>query len=236
MPLLHDFIRSDEPPRGFHNSHGNQGACARALRMRLTRQRCQLALRTLSSLGETTPRRPRRPRGDEYPLQRTSRRPSPLTPTATIAATGTMHPCWLTLHLGGVDPQIWPVAFDRTIRLSPCSSTSVRSFMISSIIGGSSVALACRNPILPATLQSPQSCRPARTRSQARRGALPCRAPHSPGTRPRDCISSSRRRARRCCQARASWKMQRLPGWSSKERPIRGLRPSIANDQLRTWA
>ena len=50
MPLLHDFIRSDEPPRGFHNSHGNQGACARALRMRLTRQRCQLALRTLSSL------------------------------------------------------------------------------------------------------------------------------------------------------------------------------------------
>jgi hypothetical protein len=151
-------------------------ACARALRMRLTRQRCQLALRTFSSLGSR--RRRREGRVDlektEYPLPRTSRQPSPLTPTATIAATRTMHPCWPALHSADVDPQIWPVALDRTIRLSPCSSTSVRSFMMSSIIGGSSVALACRNPILPATLQCPpQSCRPAKTRSQARVRALP---------------------------------------------------------------
>jgi hypothetical protein len=59
--------------------------------------------------------------------------------------------------------------------------------MISSIIGGSSVALACRNPILPATLQSPQSCRPARTRSQVRKGGFALRSSttihrgHGPG-------------------------------------------------------
>lgn len=95
------------PPRGSHNSHGDQSRAPE--RMRLTRQRCQLALRTLSSLGvgddaakaASTSRRL---------LPRTSRRPSPSTPTATIAATRTMHPCWLALHLG------WCRSTDRASR------------------------------------------------------------------------------------------------------------------------
>lgn len=40
------------------------------------------------------------------------------------------------------------------------------------------------------------------------------------------------RRTRLYCQARTGWKMRRSPGWSSKDKPVRGLRPSIANDRL----
>jgi hypothetical protein len=36
-----------------------------------------------------------------------------LTPTATITATETIRPAWRTFHIGGVNPQIRPVAFDR---------------------------------------------------------------------------------------------------------------------------
>ena len=149
--MLHDFIRSYEPPGGFHIPMATSRV-RQSVAHEVDAATLPAGVENLVLVGG----RRRRREGcvdleeTEYPLPRTSRRPSVLTPTATIAATRTMHPCWLALHLGGVDPQIWPVALDRTIRLSPCSSTSVRSFMISSIIGGSSVALACRNPILPA--------------------------------------------------------------------------------------
>ena len=47
----------------------------------------------------------------------TSRRPSPLTPTATVTATGTMRPASRTftladLRVGGVEPKAGPVALD----------------------------------------------------------------------------------------------------------------------------
>ena len=45
----------------------------------------------------------------------TSRRPSVLTPTAMMTATETMRPPLAHLHVGGVDPQIRPVAFDRPL-------------------------------------------------------------------------------------------------------------------------
>src|SRR6185312_6124193 len=105
-------------------------ACASAFRMKCTRQRCQLALSTLLTVAlmpswasETTSLTPRRPRraslrrnavqnvsasGRPISMPRTSRRPSLLTPTdhgdrddAALLA---------HLHLGGVDPQMRPVA------------------------------------------------------------------------------------------------------------------------------
>ena len=45
----------------------------------------------------------------------TSRRPSLLTPTATITATETTRPLLLHLHVGRVDPQVGPVALDRAV-------------------------------------------------------------------------------------------------------------------------
>ena len=45
----------------------------------------------------------------------TSRRPSLLTPTATITATETMRPSLADLHVGGVEPEIRPVALDRPV-------------------------------------------------------------------------------------------------------------------------
>ena len=93
-------------------------ACARALRMKWTRQRCQVAVRTLETAAlmpswasETTSFTPRRPRraslrrkavqkvsASEGPISMpsTSRRPSALTPTATMTATETMRPAWRT--------------------------------------------------------------------------------------------------------------------------------------------
>ena len=111
-------------------------AWARALRMKCTRQRCQVALSTLATAAlmpswasETTSLTPRRPRrvslrrnsvqkvsASEGPISMpsTSRRPSVLTPTATITATETMRPA-PDLHVGRVDPQIRPVALDRPV-------------------------------------------------------------------------------------------------------------------------
>ena len=45
----------------------------------------------------------------------TSRRPSVLTPTAMMTATETMRPPLAHLQVGGVDPEIGPVAFDRPV-------------------------------------------------------------------------------------------------------------------------
>ena len=95
-------------------------AWARTLRMKWTRQRCQVAHRTLvtaalrpSWASETTSFTPRRPRrvslrrnsvqigsASEVPISmpRTSRRPSALTPTAMMTATETMRPPRRTLR------------------------------------------------------------------------------------------------------------------------------------------
>ena len=86
--------------------------------MKWTRQRCQVALRILaiaafrpswaSEMTSFTPRRPRRASlrrkavqkgsASEGPMSMpsTSRRPSVLTPTATITATETIRPFWRT--------------------------------------------------------------------------------------------------------------------------------------------
>ena len=112
-------------------------ACASTLRMKWTRQRCQVAFSTLataalmpswaSEMTSLTPRRPRRASlrrnsvqnvsASEGPMSMpsTSRRPSLLTPTATITATETMRPLLAHLHVGRVDPQIRPVALDRAV-------------------------------------------------------------------------------------------------------------------------
>src|SRR3954453_13791887 len=93
-------------------------AWASALRMKCTRQRCQVALRTFdtaalmpSCASETTSLTPLRPRRASLPrnaaqkvsasdgpmsMPSTSRRPSPFTPTATITATEMMRPLLLT--------------------------------------------------------------------------------------------------------------------------------------------
>ena len=80
--------------------------------------------------SETTSFTPRRPRrvslrrnsvqngsASEAPISMpsTSRRPSQLTPTAMMTATETMRPPLAHLQVGGVDPQIGPVAFDRPL-------------------------------------------------------------------------------------------------------------------------
>src|SRR5216683_5777741 len=103
--------------------------------MKWTRQRCHEEFRTLamaafspSCASETTSLTPRRPRraslrrksvqkvsASEVPIARpsTSRLPSPLTPTATITATETTWPS--RLHIGRVQPDIGPFAFERTV-------------------------------------------------------------------------------------------------------------------------
>src|SRR6266851_1848458 len=103
--------------------------------MKWTRQRCHEACSTLataalmpswaSEMASLTPRRPRRASFRKNSVQKvsasdgpismssTSRRPSLLTPTATITATETIRPLSRTLYVGGVDQQIRPVAFDR---------------------------------------------------------------------------------------------------------------------------
>ena len=104
--------------------------------MKCTRQRCHEACNTLpmaalmpswaSEITSLTPRRPRRaslrknscPEGlgltkVRYPCPSTSRRPSLLTPTATITAAETMRRTLARLHVSRIDPQIGPVALDR---------------------------------------------------------------------------------------------------------------------------
>src|ERR1700716_3288687 len=82
-----------------------------------------------SETTSLTPRRPRRASlrkksvqkvsASEVPIARpsTSRRPSPLTPTATITATETTWDVAVTtrLHIGRVQPDIGPFAFERTV-------------------------------------------------------------------------------------------------------------------------
>ena len=80
-----------------------------------------------SEMTSLTPRRPRRASlrrkavqkvsASEGPISMpsTSRRPSLLTPTAMITATETMRPASADLQVGGVDPQIGPVALDRPV-------------------------------------------------------------------------------------------------------------------------
>ena len=54
-------------------------------------------------------------------MPRTSRRPSLLTPTAMITATDTIRSVPARFHIGGVQPDVGPLAFERTIeeRLDP---------------------------------------------------------------------------------------------------------------------
>ena len=116
---------------------------ASAFLMKCTRQRCQVADSTLaaaafrpswaSEMTSLTPRRPRRVSERRNLVQNgsasdgptampsTSRRPSLLTPTAIITATDTILPALAHLHVGRVDPQIRPAAFDRPVeeRLHP---------------------------------------------------------------------------------------------------------------------
>src|SRR3954471_21678369 len=104
--------------------------------MKCTRQRCQVALRHFEDgplmppvAAETTSFTPLRPRrasflrnavqkvsASEGPMSMpsTSRRPSVFTPTAMITATGTTRPLLLTF-VGGVDPQVRPVALNRAV-------------------------------------------------------------------------------------------------------------------------
>ena len=45
-------------------------------------------------------------------MPRTSRLPSAIdAPTAMITATETMRPFWRDLHIGGIEPEIGPIAF-----------------------------------------------------------------------------------------------------------------------------
>src|SRR6266576_3127757 len=111
-------------------------ACASALRMKWTRQRCHEEFRTLtmaafspswaSEMTSLTPRRPRlaslrrksvqKVSASEVPIARpsTSRLPSPLTPTATITATETTWPS-RRAFIGRVQPDIGPFAFERPV-------------------------------------------------------------------------------------------------------------------------
>jgi hypothetical protein len=54
-------------------------------------------------------------------MPKTSRRPSLFTPTATITATDTIRLVAADLHVGGVQPDIRPLAFERAVekRLHP---------------------------------------------------------------------------------------------------------------------
>src|SRR6266851_609200 len=112
-------------------------AWARTLRMKCTRQRCQEACSTLetaafspscaSEITSLTPRRPRRASerrnsvqkvsASETPIEipSTSRRPSPLTATATIHRDRDDAPLLANLHVGRVEPEIGPIAFQRAV-------------------------------------------------------------------------------------------------------------------------
>src|SRR4051812_31547478 len=113
-------------------------AWASALRMKCTRQRCQVALRTFdtaalmpSCASETTSLTPLRPRraslrrkavqkvsASDGPMSmpRTSRRPSLLSAHRDDHSDRDNAPVLAHLHVGGVDPQIGPVAFERALQ------------------------------------------------------------------------------------------------------------------------
>ena len=110
---------------------------ASTLGMKWTRQRCQVACSTLdtaafspscaSEITSLTPRRPRRASERRKSVQKvsasdapiampsTSRLPSPLTATATMTATETTRPLCARLHIGRIEPEIGPVAFERPV-------------------------------------------------------------------------------------------------------------------------
>src|SRR5215218_73256 len=110
-------------------------ACARALRMKWTRQRCQVALSTLataalmpswaSEITSLTPRRPRRASLRRKPVQN------------VLATGGAGQRTNLQLHqtLGGKADHLPQKVGIRVF------STSARRFIISSVIAGSSVAV-----------------------------------------------------------------------------------------------
>jgi hypothetical protein len=101
LPLLHDFIRSYEPPGGFHIPMATSRV-RQSVAHEVDAATLPAGVENLVLVGG----RRRRREGcvdleeTEYPLPRTSRRPSVLTPTATIAATRTMHPLLASPSLG----------------------------------------------------------------------------------------------------------------------------------------
>ncbi len=112
-------------------------ACASALRMKWTRQRCHVALRTFpivalipSCASETTSLTPRRPRRaslrrnalpERLSLGRADIHAENLAPAIAVDAHRDDHRdrddalVLAHLHIGGVDPQIGPIALDRSI-------------------------------------------------------------------------------------------------------------------------
>src|ERR1700751_5656362 len=110
-------------------------ACAKTLRIKCTRQRCQVACRTLataalmpswaSEITSLTLRRPRRASLRRNALQNVSASEGPmpiakaLAPAVAVNANRYDHgdrddaAVLPHLHVSGVDPQIRPIAFDR---------------------------------------------------------------------------------------------------------------------------
>src|SRR5262245_6223507 len=114
-----------------------QPACAKALRMKCTRQRCQVAFRTFptaalmpswaSEITSLTPRSPARElaqeRGPErLRVGRADVEPKDFAPSVTVHADRDDRcnrddaPVLAHLHVGGVDPQVRPIAFERSLQ------------------------------------------------------------------------------------------------------------------------
>ena len=123
--------------------------CAMALRMKCTRQRCQAAQNTFfaaalmpSCASEMTSLTPRSPRAvserrncgpERLGFRRPDRHAEHLAASVRIDANSDYHgngddPAALAhLHVGGVDPQVGPRAFDRAIEERPVTRSSMSS-------------------------------------------------------------------------------------------------------------
>ncbi len=136
--------------------------------VRLTQQRCQMALRTLSSLGVGDDRREGRVDLEETVAENLAPAVAVDADPATIAATMLSLLARPSPRSASIHNICRRTSSTGRQGFQPCWSAAWRSFMISWIIGGSSVALAYRNPILPAIALAVRrkGCRPSRTRSQ----------------------------------------------------------------------
>ena len=160
-------------------------ACASALRMKCTRQRCQLALSTLlmvalmpSCASDTTSLTPRRPRraslrrnavqnvsASEGPMSmpRISRRPSLLTPTATITATETI--------LGATT--LASVAQAHAKRFTSRADGAFRREMAPTLAMTSEMSIATAAVLLPDMTKTPTTRTIAKTSSNAWKTKIP---------------------------------------------------------------
>src|SRR5215211_6983191 len=136
-------------------------ACARALRMKWTRQRCHVALSTLataalmpswaSEITSLTPRRPRRELAQKASPERlglggTDIHAEHLAPAVAVDGDGDNDghrddaPVLTHLHVGRIDPQVGPVALDRAGK---------KAFTLSSISAHSRLTWLLEMPVMP---------------------------------------------------------------------------------------